>query len=69
MEYNLKVNCIKVGEDMMEVRNVEKKCRVLEYKNIRMVVVIERIKKINKFFVKKLKKIEKVFRKVKGSFF
>lgn len=69
MEYFLRGSCIKVGEDMMVVRNVEKKCKDLENKNIRVVVVIERIKKSNVFFVKRLKKIEKVFRKVKGSFF
>lgn len=45
--YILKWVCIKVNDDMMEVRSVEKKCRDLEYVNVRMVVVIEKIKKSN----------------------
>ena len=69
VEHNLRVNRIKAGEDMMEARNAEKKCRDLEHKNIRMAAAIERSKKNNKQLAKQLRKTEKAYKKAKGSFF
>lgn len=68
-EHNLRVNRAKAGEDLMEARNAEKKCKDLEHKNIRMAAAIERTKKKNRLLAKELKKTEKAYRKAKGSFF